>query len=325
MRNTIRIFVFAIPMLFAFAAHSQEQLNLKASCQYYGDSAGGQVWSFTSDKDAEAAVERVLDHTGLPQNFEVLRGNVPNAMAALQDNKRFIVYNQAFIEKIAETTNTDWSAVSILAHEIGHHLAGHTLSKDGSRPKTELEADRFSGHVLFKMGSTMADAKAAMIEVASEVGSDTHPPKSARIAAIESGWFDARDQSGGKQVKQPDPDPDPPKPNPPSPPKPIQQGPYTVAKAHFNDGGIAFIQSDNTIWANNNFGQAVQIAMKTASDNPSYAWYYVIQSTDANTETVMNMFGMSGTTTYGVDSGGGVWSVDLYGQCCVKIGQVYNQ
>lgn len=74
------------------------------------------------------------------------------------------------------------------------YLNGHTLIPGGSRPPTELEADSFSGFVLYKMGANLEEAQAAMNAIASEKGSETHPPKRSRLAAIESGWTKAKDQ-----------------------------------------------------------------------------------------------------------------------------------
>lgn len=42
-------------------------------------------------------------------------------------------------------TVNDFSQWSIHAHEIGHHLSGHTLTSGGDRHQQELEADEFSG------------------------------------------------------------------------------------------------------------------------------------------------------------------------------------
>ena len=64
------------------------------------------------------------------------------------DDKRYIIYNSNFMKIANEISNNSWSSISILAHEIGHHLQGHTLNNNGSRPAIELEADKFSGFVL---------------------------------------------------------------------------------------------------------------------------------------------------------------------------------
>src|SRR5262249_16810973 len=134
-----------------------------------------------------------------PRRFEIKAADVPNAAAVIKDGKRYILYNRDFISRVVDSTKTDWAAISIIAHEIGHHLNGDTLESDGSRPEIELDADRFSGNVLFKMGATLAQAQAAIIAVASEQATKTHPKKSTRLAAIQDGWITAQ-----KRERKPD-------------------------------------------------------------------------------------------------------------------------
>jgi hypothetical protein len=57
---------------------------------------------------------------------------------------RIIIYNQSFMSKIANNTGTDWAGISILAHEIGHHLMQHTLGVGGGRSDQELAADQIT-------------------------------------------------------------------------------------------------------------------------------------------------------------------------------------
>ncbi|MEM6645154.1 MAG: pre-peptidase C-terminal domain-containing protein [Bacteroidota bacterium] len=179
------------------SAVAQEQITVKHSCSYIGELPDETLWSFASDMEAQDAVARVMNFTGLPQNFDIMAANVPNAAAVIRGERRLILYNQGFMERVANATSNDWAAISIMAHEIGHHLSGHTLEAGGSRPKIELESDRFSGYVLQRMGASLDDAQVAMRTLASDVGSDTHPAKSARLAAIQNGWMAARDQNGG--------------------------------------------------------------------------------------------------------------------------------
>ena len=78
-----------------------------------------------------------------------------------------------------------------MAHEIGHHLSGHTITPGGSQPPTELEADKFSGFVLYKMGSSLSDAKKALETLVPEQDGRTHPGRRKRVAAIQDGWTQA--------------------------------------------------------------------------------------------------------------------------------------
>jgi hypothetical protein len=84
-----------------------------------------------------------------------------------------------------------------MAHEIAHHLSGHTIVPGGSRPEIELEADKFSGFVLYKMGAPLAGATQMILAVGSDHGSATHPDKRSRAEAIRQGWTQSCRQTGG--------------------------------------------------------------------------------------------------------------------------------
>ncbi len=179
-------------------AQKQFDVSLENSCNYFGGlAADSQVYTFESNQDAEKTVDAILDYTGLIRNFQIAAANVDNAAAITKGAIRYILYNEDFMLRMKDTTKTDWAAYSIMAHEIGHHLQGHTLDGLGSRPEKELEADTYSGYVLGRMGSSLTDAQKVMSLISSETGSQTHPAKSARLAAITSGWNKAKLQLGG--------------------------------------------------------------------------------------------------------------------------------
>lgn len=171
------------------------KINLEAgnSCNYSGVLNIKSAYSFKSDSEADKALKRIMRQTGLPTNFALVASDVDNAAAVIYENKRYILYNQRFMEDVFARTRSEFGALSILAHEIGHHLSGHTLIDEGSRPDLELEADRFSGFILAKMGATINQACLAMDTYGSEEASNTHPAKRSRIAAISNGWKEARE------------------------------------------------------------------------------------------------------------------------------------
>ena len=170
----------------------QERIHLGEHCVFDGSIIDEDVYGFDSDEEALNALRRVLRHTGLEPNFVIRAANVPNAVASIQGKKRYVLYNQKFMMSVRDATNTDWGLTSILAHEIGHHLQGHTLVSGGSRPESELQADKYSGFVLQRMGATLDQAQAAM-QLTNEKGSETHPGRNARLAAIVNGWRQAKD------------------------------------------------------------------------------------------------------------------------------------
>jgi hypothetical protein len=96
------------------------------------------------------------------------------------------------MRKVNGLTKTDWGAMSILAHEIGHHLQGHTLKTGGSNQSKEIEADEFSGFVMYQMGASLNEAQSAIRQLTTDYDSGTHPPRSQRMGAIKRGHDNAR-------------------------------------------------------------------------------------------------------------------------------------
>ena len=156
--------------------------------------------SFASTSEARHYAQEIIDVVGLKPNFEVMAAQVDNAAAVVYGGKRYVLYNPNFINALVQKTGNKWAAVSVLAHEIGHHLNGHTVSSSGSNPAIELEADEFSGFVLRKMGASLADAQAAMRVLAAQTASRTHPAQYDRLDYIARGWQRADDQMAGRDV-----------------------------------------------------------------------------------------------------------------------------
>ena len=134
-------------------------------------------------------IREITDAVGLKARFELrATREVDNAAAVVYNGKRYLLYNPAFLTSVNRVGHTDWAGISILAHEMGHHLNGHTLRTGGSQPADELEADEFSGFVLRKLGASLAQAQAAMATVPDADDSPTHPGRTPRLAAIGQGW-----------------------------------------------------------------------------------------------------------------------------------------
>ena len=75
---------------------------------------------------------------------------------------------------------------------MGHHYYNHVVSRTGSTPPKEIEADAFSGYVMAKLGATLNESVAAITAIASDRASATHPAKKDRVAAITKGWNTAK-------------------------------------------------------------------------------------------------------------------------------------
>jgi hypothetical protein len=134
----------------------------------------------------------IMNVTGLQSNFELKKSKVQNLEASISRKKRVILYNPEYISWINSNTKNKWGITALLAHEIGHHLNGHTIRKNGSNPKVELEADEFAGFVLHKLGATLEQAQDVMNYVANTQTSSTHPARALRMKAIAGGWKRAK-------------------------------------------------------------------------------------------------------------------------------------
>lgn len=135
-----------------------------------------------------SVVDSISSSVGLPSNFKLLRSDVENAVAAIQNDERVILYNPEFIMNVYNMTNSHWSYVSVIAHEIGHHLSGHTFVGK-SLFQREIEADRFSGFVMRRLGATVDQATASLRLF--DQSPSSHPPKNDRINAVIVGWNSA--------------------------------------------------------------------------------------------------------------------------------------
>ncbi|NVJ46469.1 MAG: M48 family metalloprotease [Cytophagia bacterium] len=142
-------------------------------------------------------INEILKFSGLPSNFQVFRtrDNIQNALAAIIEGKRVIVFDEELLRSVDDRQSRKyWASMSILAHEIGHHLSGHTLDGKGSNHQSEMEADRFSGYVLFKMGADLDEATYAIEQIGSDMDSPSHPSRQKRIQYITEGWNEANKQ-----------------------------------------------------------------------------------------------------------------------------------
>lgn len=101
----------------------------------------------------------------------------------------YIAYNASWLTTLYKETNNQWALYAVIAHEIGHYELNHDRTRVGSEPDVELEADKYAGEVLAKMGASLADAQAAYRSRIMDAQEDhTHPPIAERLAAVERGW-----------------------------------------------------------------------------------------------------------------------------------------
>lgn len=172
------------------------------------------VSGFTSEKEANEALDKILNVIGASKNFTLIPcDNINNALAITFKGDRYILFDSEFMNQITQLTN-DWSSIFILAHEVGHHINGHTrealmisvlddITLEKKR-KEELEADEFASFILAKLGASLDDIKAG-IELITTNDDDTystHPSKNKRLLAINKGYNRAANSIVNKKSKK---------------------------------------------------------------------------------------------------------------------------
>ena len=188
-------------------AQVESEIEVGAGCEYTQASSAGSVYTFASEQEAVDAIKRILSVLGARPNFEVKAAAIQNAQATMKDGQRFVLYSQIFMEDVRRNTGNLWAPTSILAHEIGHHINGDTFGINGQTRdqafRSELEADRFSGAALQKLGATLDDSLAAMRMIGTAAASDSHPNKNTRLAAIANGWKQSAEIMGQRSAPSP--------------------------------------------------------------------------------------------------------------------------
>jgi hypothetical protein len=204
-RSVIRMLGCAIVLACAFpqGGVAQEDIfqipqpaasELRFICTYIGSVP--PKLSFSDLQPPSLSAQRLINEmyrlAGVRRAPQVYASDkVPNAAAANIGKQRAIIYNPNFMKDLLNRAgNNRWSIISVLAHELGHHMYGHPIEGEFSTPPKELEADNESGWIMRRLGATLDDAQVAMKIVATEQATSTHPARLERLKAIQEGYDD---------------------------------------------------------------------------------------------------------------------------------------
>ena len=173
--------------------------------------------NFQSVYEAGKYIDTMLESINWKENFNLQEQNgINNAYATIIRNKRYIVYDNNFLENLDGYAGTKWASISVLANEMGHHYRDHVVDATGSTPPKEIEADYFSGYVMAKLGASLSEARAAMEKIASPTASVSHPAKGDRLNSISRGWNYAKGITQTNPGDNPSPAPQPQQTPPPA-------------------------------------------------------------------------------------------------------------
>jgi len=301
-------------LIFLILINTQLHAQTKGLSNFYGNSQMGEdicvrSGNYTNDVSVERLVAQIVEKFGMKNAFLIIPcDRTPNAQATIDQNGRpYILYNPEFLKSVKSlnftttsipTNVTNWETLTILAHEIAHHLNYHLVNPhpDATFRSMELEADETAGFILYKLGATLEESQRAMkSESVSIEGSYTHPPRAQRLEAIRKGWEKAR---GSNPAPAPSPSPSP-KPTPIPPPvankmTDIDGNQYDVIiignqlwmkenlkVSKYRNGDAIPTGLVNSVWANTNKG-AYAIYNNDNTNNVRYGklynWYAVNDS-----------------------------------------------
>lgn len=160
------------------------------------------IYPLEASNEAKAILNDILGVVPIAKRTIYLRSSdVDQAIAVVHNNKRYIIYDEFFIEKAKKTTNDKWIVYFVFAHELAHHLNAHGLDSSEFRPGTELEADKFAANILAQLGATKEQTLSASAYF-TESDTETHPRQSVRKRQILIGWKNGKQQLDSKNKKK---------------------------------------------------------------------------------------------------------------------------
>ena len=120
----------------------------------------------------------------------ILKVNTNNCFATIgKGGQKMLIVDNFFLDQVNKETGTEWAAISIIAHEVGHLIAGFKWRTN--RLDRELDGDYWSGYILKKLGAGKEEAIKCIMFFGTEEDTKTHPNKYARAEVIKQGWTDA--------------------------------------------------------------------------------------------------------------------------------------
>ena len=156
--------------------------------------------ALTTELEANNTLDKILRVIGASKNFILIPcDDINNALAVTFKGERYILFDGEFMRKVSELTNS-WSNTFILAHEVGHHINGHTrdfllsaVLDDQSldiKRQEELEADEFASFIISKLGASYNEIEEMITLISSSEDDEfsTHPSLDKRILAVKKGY-----------------------------------------------------------------------------------------------------------------------------------------
>ena len=143
----------------------------------------------------QKAIDNILKTIGISNANFITKSckDIYNAIAYYDSyNKiRYIAVDEKFVYNL-NPKNYQWTSIFVLAHEIAHHLNGHTImyvKNNKELRQQELDCDKFAGFVIRKLGGSIENLKKAVKSIPHpKDDTGTHPINEKRLASALDGY-----------------------------------------------------------------------------------------------------------------------------------------
>ena len=147
------------------------------------------------ESENQKSIDNILNTIGIANANFVTKSckDIYNAFAYYDPyNKiRYIAVDENFIYNL-NPKNYQWTSIFALAHEIAHHLNGHTMTdakNDNERRQRELDCDKFAGFAIRKLGGSIESLKKAIKSIPHpKNNTGSHPTYERRLASALEGY-----------------------------------------------------------------------------------------------------------------------------------------
>lgn len=115
-----------------------------------------------------------------------------NAVATtLPEVGRIVAYDPQWFD-VLSAQHGSGAALFILAHELGHHVNGHTIDllAGSTAHAREFEADAFATRVFYVLGGGLEEAQGGISALGRQYESTTHPSSDQRLLNVAAAWRD---------------------------------------------------------------------------------------------------------------------------------------
>ncbi len=165
--------------------------NLNNACSYDRRINDERILITEPKEETKDLMEQIFEYSGLYTEIKTYGINTNDiGISLILDGKRYILLNEKLLNSLQKSDKNYWPTLSVIAHEIGHHLVGHTLYNEISKSnyvyqdwEKEWIADFFSGYILSKMGASLGEAISGIKKMIPEdyyrnkPGKATHPDR----------------------------------------------------------------------------------------------------------------------------------------------------